>query len=70
MTIDVLRAGLKVEEIEIELRHRATGSDSVASCIGRSSSRRQALRRAVGEAGMKELKDSGGVQGLLRRLKR
>ena len=27
MTIDVLRAGLKVVEIEIDLRHRATGTD-------------------------------------------
>ena len=27
MTIDVLRAGLRIEEIEIDLRHRATGSD-------------------------------------------
>ena len=27
MTIDILRAGLRVEEVEIELRHRATGRD-------------------------------------------
>jgi hypothetical protein len=27
MTIDVLRAGLKISEIEIDLRHRATGTD-------------------------------------------
>jgi hypothetical protein len=33
MTIDVLRAGLKIEEIEIDLRHRATGTTLVLSCI-------------------------------------
>ncbi len=35
MTIDALRAGLRVSEIEIDLRHRATGTDLGAqrSCV-------------------------------------
>jgi len=73
MTIDVLRAGLKVEEIEIELRHRATGSD-LGSQLHRAKQLRDVTRalaaRGLVQAGIKELKDSGGVQGLLRRLKR
>jgi glucosyl-3-phosphoglycerate synthase len=73
MTIDVLRAGLKVEEIEIELRHRATGSD-LGSQLHRAKQLRDVTRalaaRGLVQVGLKELKDSGGVQGLLRRLKR
>jgi glucosyl-3-phosphoglycerate synthase len=73
MTIDVLRAGLKVEEIEIELHHRATGSD-FGSHLHRAKQLRDVTRalaaRGLVQAGIQELKDSGGVQGLLRRLKR
>lgn len=73
MTIDVLRAGLRVEEIEIDLRHRATGSD-----LGAQLHRAKQLRdvtRALTARGLvgtriQEFKESGGVSGLLKRIGR
>lgn len=73
MTIDVLRAGLRVAEIEVDLRHRATGSDLGAQMHRarqlRDVTRALAARGLVG-AGLKEFKDAGGVGGLIRRIKR
>jgi hypothetical protein len=72
MTIDVLRAGLKVSEIEIELRHRATGNDLGAQ-LHRAAQLRDVTRalaaRGLVQAGLKELKDSGGVSGVFKRLR-
>jgi hypothetical protein len=72
MTIDVLRAGLKVVEIEIELRHRATGADLGAQ-LHRAAQLRDVTRalaaRGLVQAGLKDLKDSGGVTGVLKRLR-
>ena len=48
MTIDVLRAGLKISEIEIDLRHRATGSDLGAQ-LHRAAQLRD-VTRALGGA--------------------
>jgi glucosyl-3-phosphoglycerate synthase len=73
MTIDVLRAGLTVLEIELDLRHRATGTDMSAQLHRakqlRDVTRALAARGLVG-AGLKEFKDSGGVPGLFKRFTR
>nr|WP_239579440.1 glycosyltransferase [Microlunatus panaciterrae] len=73
MTIDIVRAGLRVKEIEVDLYHRATGSD-LASQFHRAKQLRDVTRaltaRGLVQASLKELKDSGGVPGLLKRLKR
>jgi glucosyl-3-phosphoglycerate synthase len=73
MTIDVLRAGLRVQEIDVDLRHRPTGSDLGAQ-LHRARQLRDVTRalasRGLASAGMRELKDTGGVSGLLKRLKR
>jgi glucosyl-3-phosphoglycerate synthase len=72
MTIDVLRAGLKIVEIEIELRHRATGNDLGAQ-LHRAAQLRDVTRalaaRGLVQAGLKDLKDSGGVTGVFKRLR-
>ena len=80
MTIDILRAGLKIEEVEIELRHRATGRD-LAAQLHRAKQLRDVTRalvarggvnadsaREAAKSGLAELKDAGG--GLLKRLRR
>lgn len=73
MTIDVLRAGLTVTEIEIDLRHRATGSD-LAGQLHRAKQLRDVTRalaaRGLVQAGLQDFKDSGGVSGLLNRFRR
>ncbi|MDF2747424.1 MAG: glycosyltransferase [Propionibacteriaceae bacterium] len=73
MTIDVLRAGLRVQEIDIDLQHRATGSDLGAQ-LHRARQLRDVTRalatRGLVSSGIKDLKDAGGVPGLLKRLKR
>ena len=73
MTIDVLRAGLRVQEVDVDLRHRPTGSD-LGSQLHRARQLRDVTRalasRGLVSAGMKELKETGGVPGLLRRLRR
>ena len=72
MTVDVLRAGLKISEIEIDLRHRATGSDLGAQ-LHRAAQLRDVTRalaaRGLVQAGIKDLKDSGGVSGVFKRLR-
>jgi glycosyltransferase involved in cell wall biosynthesis len=73
MTIDVLRAGLTVREIDLDLRHRATGTD-FAGQVHRAKQLRDVTRalaaRGLVQAGLKDLKDAGGVQGLLKRFRR
>ena len=73
MTIDILRAGMTVEEIDIELRHRATGKD-LAGQLHRAKQLRDVTRaltaRGLVGAGIKDFKESGGVPGLLNRFKR
>ena len=39
MTIDAVRAGYRLREIELDLEHRATGRTSAASCTAAASSR-------------------------------
>jgi hypothetical protein len=72
MTIDILRAGLKVVEIEIDLRHRATGTDLGAQ-LHRAVQLRDVTRalttRGLVQAGLKDLRDSGGVTGVFKRLR-
>jgi len=73
MTIDVLRAGLRVREVDIDLHHRPTGSDLSAQ-LHRAKQLRDVTRaltaRGLVSSGIKDLKDAGGVPGLLKRLKR
>jgi glucosyl-3-phosphoglycerate synthase len=73
MTIDVLRAGLRVREIDVDFSHRPTGSDLSAQ-LHRAKQLRDVTRalaaRGLVSAGIKELKDTGGVPGLLKRLRR
>ncbi len=73
MTIDILRAGLTVQEIDIDLQHRATGTD-LAGQLHRAKQLRDVTRalaaRGLVQAGIKDFKDAGGVQGLLKRFKR
>lgn len=73
MTIDILRAGLTVEEIDVELHHRATGND-VAGQIHRAKQLRDVTRaltaRGLVGAQVKDFKESGGVQGLINRIRR
>ncbi len=69
MTVDVLRAGLRIEEIPIELRHRATGRD-LASQLHRARQLRDVSRalaaRGLVQAGLGELRTKG-VSSLLGR---
>ncbi|GAA3636491.1 glycosyltransferase family 2 protein [Microlunatus ginsengisoli] len=73
MTIDVLRAGLRVEEIEIDLRHRATGTDLGAQ-LHRAKQLRDVTRaltaRGLVASRIADFKESGGVSGLLKRISR
>lgn len=73
MTIDILRAGLKVEEIDIDLRHRATGTDLSAQ-LHRAKQLRDVSRalaaRGLVQAGLKDFQEAGGVGGLFKKLKR
>jgi hypothetical protein len=73
MTVDILRAGLTIEEVEVSLQHRATGTD-LSSQLHRASQLKDVTRalaaRGLVRAGLKDLKDSGGVSGLFRRITR
>jgi len=72
MTIDVLRAGLRVEEVPVELRHRATGRD-LAGQLHRARQLRDVSRalaaRGLVQVGLDELR-SKGVSSLLARRSR
>ena len=79
MTVDILRAGLRVEEVEIELRHRATGRD-LAGQLHRAKQLRDVTRalvargavnadtaRDAAKTGLASAKEVGS--GLLKRLR-
>ncbi|MBA8793846.1 hypothetical protein FHX74_001451 [Friedmanniella endophytica] len=73
MTIDVCRAGLRVREVDVDLRHRASGTD-LAGQLHRAKQLRDvtralAARGFVGNA-LDDLKSSSPVAGLLQRFKR
>ena len=59
MTVDVLRAGLRIEEIEIDLRHRATGTD-LSSQLHRAKQLRDVSRALAAR---------GAVSGLVKRIR-
>ena len=67
----MLRAGLRVEEIEVDLRHRATGTD-VAAQLHRARQLRDVTRaltaRGLVGSRLQDFKDSGGMSGLLKRM--
>ena len=73
MTIDALRAGLTVEEIDIDLQHRATGSD-LAGQLHRAGQLKDVTRalaaRGLVRSSLKDLGAAGGVPGLLKRFGR
>lgn len=72
MTVDVLRAGLRVEEIDVDLTHRATGSD-LASQLHRAGQLKDVTRalaaRGLVRNQLREL-SAEGVPGLLKRFGR
>lgn len=73
MTIDILRAGLRIQEIDVDLFHRASGTD-LAGQLHRARQLRDVTRalaaRGLVRAGLKDLKDSGGVANLVKRFRR
>jgi hypothetical protein len=73
MTIDILRAGLRIEEVEIDLHHRATGKD-LAGQLHRAKQLRDVTRalaaRGLVQSGIENMRDIGGLPGLVKRLKR
>src|SRR4030095_1375479 len=72
MTIDVLRAGLEVGAIGIDPRPRASGHHLGAQ-LHRAAQLRDVTRalaaRGLVQAGLKDLRDSGGVTGVFKRLR-
>jgi hypothetical protein len=73
MTVDVLRAGLRVQEIPITAGPPARPGD-LAESLQRATRLRDVTRalaaRGLVGAGLQELKDAGGVSGLINRFKR
>ena len=73
MSVDLLRAGLQVREIPVDLTHRATGSD-VAAQLHRAAQLRDVSRalaaRGLVRSQLKEFAGPDGVPALLRRLGR
>jgi glucosyl-3-phosphoglycerate synthase len=82
MTIDILRAGLRIEEVEIDLQHRATGRD-LAGQVHRAKQLRDVTRalaargdsntdtaRGLVQSGIEDIREAGGLPGLIKRLKR
>ncbi len=71
MTIDILRAGLTVREVEVELRHRATGNDLGAQ-LHRAKQLRDVVRalaaRGFVQAGLADVKDNR-LPGLVKRVR-
>ena len=47
MTIDALRAGLRLEEVELDLEHRATGRNAAGFAAPRTPARRLHARVPV-----------------------
>ncbi len=68
MTIDVLRAGLRIEEIEIELRHRATGTD-LAGQLHRAKQLRDVTRALAARGALSQIDPRSAVSGLVKRLR-
>ena len=72
MTIDVVRAGLTVREVDVDLRHRATGND-LAGQMHRAKQLRD-VTRALAARGLvtratDELRSNPKVSGLLQRFR-
>lgn len=71
MTIDVLRAGLRVVELEVEL-HRHPAKRDLGAQFDRARQLADVTRaltaRGLVGSGLAELKEAGGVSGLLKRI--
>lgn len=67
MTVDVLRAGLRVQEVPVDLHHRASGSD-LAGQLHRARQLKDVTRALTARGWVKARLDAGGgVSGLFRR---
>lgn len=67
MTIDVLRAGLRVREVPVDLHHRASGSD-LAGQLHRAKQLKDVTRALTARGLVRARLDAaGGVTGLFRR---
>lgn len=67
MTVDVLRAGLRVREVPVDLHHRASGSD-LAGQLHRAKQLRDVTRALAARGLVRARVDAaGGVTGLFRR---
>lgn len=73
MTIDLLRAGLTIAEVDLDLHHRATGHDLGAQ-VHRAKQLRDVTRALVArgwvQAGLADLKNTEAVSGLAKRIRR
>lgn len=73
MTIDLLRAGLRVQEVEVDFDLAAEGSGLAArldrALVLKDVTRALTARGLVGH-GLAELKESGGLRGLIGKLRR
>lgn len=73
MTIDILKAGLRVVEVDVDLHHRATGTD-LAGQLHRAKQLRDVTRALTGrglvQSSLTDLKGSAVVTGLRERFRR
>ncbi len=73
MTIDILKAGLRVVELDVDLHHRATGTD-LAAQLHRARQLKDVSRalaaRGLVQSSLTDLKSSPVVAGLRDRFRR
>lgn len=73
MLVDVRRAGLTVEEVELDRPRRQTSLDLTERfdrAVQLAEVTRALAGRGLVRAGLSEFKESGGIQGILKRFKR
>ncbi|MFC7619979.1 glycosyltransferase family 2 protein [Microlunatus sp. GCM10028923] len=73
MLVDVWRAGLTVEEVELDRPRRESSLDLTERfdrAVQLAEVTRALAARGLVQAGLSEFKESGGIQGILKRFKR
>ncbi len=73
MLIDVQRAGLEIRELEIDRPRRQSAPDLTGRfdrAVQLAEVTRALAARGLVQAGLNEFKESGGIQGILKRFKR
>lgn len=78
MTIDLLRAGLRVAELEVDLQHRASGTDVAGQLhrarqlkdVSRALVARGLVRSWLGRSWLADWESDGGVANLRKRIRR